>query len=97
MSKNRMMNEPRATIHVPYVDIVRKGFITDTSVRFNKYMRTDLYIEKDGTLYNLVDDAASEDLYIPLNGIELMQYQEHLDGPVLRKDEAIDKYPEEFI
>jgi len=91
------MSKPRIAIHVPYLGILQHDMMTNTAVRFHRYMITDVYIEKDGTLYNIVDDAVSEDLYIQLNAAELMQYQEHLDGPLLCKDVAVNKYPELFV
>jgi hypothetical protein len=105
------MTKPRTKLYVPYLGMIldpnslfntnkythRKDLAADTAVRSNKYTRTELYLDKDGILYNLVDDITSDELYIPINSTELLQYQEHLDGPVLRKDEAVSKYPEMFI
>ncbi len=63
----------------------------------HRYLNTDMYIIKDNKLYNLVEDVASEDLYVPLNKEQLLVYQEELDGSAISKEEARNKYPEEFI
>lgn len=63
----------------------------------HRYLSTDMYIIKDNKLYNLVEETTSEDLYVPLSKEQLLVYQEELDGSAISKQEAISKYPEEFV
>lgn len=56
----------------------------------------DDYIVKGGELIKLFawDD---DDRYIPDGNGKLMLYKEHLDGPIIKKDVAMQMFPEYFI
>ncbi len=56
----------------------------------------DDYIVKDGELVKLFawDDS---DRYIPNSNGNLLLYREHLDGPIIKKDVAVQMFPEYFV
>lgn len=63
---------------------------------------TDKYVTVEGNLVKLLcldkgDDNKYDNFYIPQKNGTLLLYKEHIDGPVLSKEEAIINYPEEFI
>ena len=56
----------------------------------------DDYIVKDGILIKLFawDD---DDRYIPDGHGKLLLYKEYLDGPIIKKDVAVQMFPEYFV
>ena len=57
----------------------------------------DKYIVHNGKLVELTKNELTNAINIPLGMGKAQLYQEHLDGPMISKEEAMEKYPEYFI
>lgn len=61
------------------------------------YKPTNKYIIQDNELKELKAHALSNELFIAQTNKSMLKYEEHLDGVVINKDEAMEKFPEYFV